>query len=74
MKTTTYICDKCKKPIDGKYQKEVPRPSDLYKYEINGGELCTLHYEGIMGHNKFPREGLHYHYDCFCEIMNILIN
>lgn len=72
MKIETYTCDKCKNPIDGKYQKKIPIVGGGFSMMAGGGELCIIKYEGIMGHNRFPSEGLHYHYDCFCEIMNLI--
>jgi len=64
MEETKYICDKCKLIIDG---LTTPEEGD-YKM-AGGGELCTLIYQGKMGHNGFLKNK-HYHYYCFCDIVN----
>jgi hypothetical protein len=72
MKEVRYTCDRCGDPIDGKHQKKLPSEGGGFAMSAGGGELCILKYEGIMGHNRFPNEGLHYHYDCFCEIVDLI--
>lgn len=62
MKKVEHYCDKCGRIIDGVSSTGM----------VGGGELCTLIYQGTMGHNRFPTQGLHYHYECFCEIMDLI--
>lgn len=68
MKKETYTCDECKKIIDG----TAPFPAQVVgggtSIIAGGGELCTLSYMGVMGHNGFPNDK-HYHYQCFCKIV-----
>lgn len=72
MKEIKYTCDKCKQPIGDDYQ--VPGCKIVGGGTVRmagGGELCTLSYQGIMGHNGFSKDK-HYHYQCFCEIVELL--
>ena len=63
-KEVKYICDKCGLLIDGNTTPEIGGMRIA-----GGGELCILTYEGLMGHNKVPMDGWHFHYYCFCEIV-----
>lgn len=63
MKKVEYTCDKCGKTINGKGIEG--------SYMAGSGELCTLIYQGSMGHNKFSTDK-HYHYECFCEIVSLI--
>ena len=64
MKKEIYTCDKCGLTIDGKI---TPKTGGLRT--AGGGELCTLSYSGLMGHNGFSSDK-HYHYVCFSEIIS----
>ena len=68
MKTITYVCDECRLAIDG---STTPETGNI---RMAGGiELCELKYIGVIGHNRFPNEGLHYHYICFCKIVDRIL-
>lgn len=72
MKEVKYTCDKCKLVIDG---STTPENQEISRMRIlGGGELCTLVYSGIMGHNEVPVDGWHFHYFCFLSIPTILNN
>ena len=63
MKTTKYICDKCKKPIDDKNRSHI----------LGGGTLSILYYNGSMGHNKVPMDGWQFHYSCFLGVVSSIL-
>lgn len=59
IKTT---CDKCGLLIE---------PLDE-KFEGSGSSLAVLSYSGQLGHNQVPLGGWHFHYSCFCQIINAI--
>lgn len=62
MKETKYTCDGCKDPIDGTFDSTI----------AGGGELCTILYDGRMGHNEVPHGGWHFHYACFIGLPEMI--
>lgn len=63
MKEEIYTCNECGLIIDS-----VTTPPQEDESMAGGGELCSLSYRGIMGHNGFISDK-HYHYFCFCEVV-----
>lgn len=68
MKEVKYTCDKCLLPIDGEAD-----PEEGNFGMVGGKELCELKYtQGLMGHNRVPSSGWHFHYSCFCSVVNTI--
>lgn len=66
MKKVEYFCDKCEEGIN---EEITPIGGERV---AGSGALCTLKYEGIIGHNKFINDK-HYHYYCFStDIIRLL--
>lgn len=34
--------------------------------------VCTLLYDGLLGHNQVPPNGWQFHYNCFCVVVNAI--
>lgn len=67
-----YTCDKCAKPIDG---NTAPIERD---FRIIGEcDLYVLEYHGdgnaVMGDNRFPPGGFHFHGYCFDKIVEAIV-
>lgn len=40
--------------------------------EVIKDTVCTLLYEGIMGHNQVPAYGWQFHYNCFSGVVSAI--
>lgn len=68
MKNTVIACDKCGltiEPLDSAFDTQ---------RVAGGGSLATLaRIGGGMGHNQVPFDGWHFHYLCFCDVVEAIL-
>lgn len=63
MIASTVTCDKCGLSIE-------PR-DEMYR---GVGEMVTLYYNSMLGHNQVPLNGWQFHYSCFSVVVAAVLS